>query len=149
VADVIVAPSGIDDVSNERIDLNWRSLASSPVRRASTVASEELVEPPVLEVSLDSSTRPSSAATDVSVIVVPLLEPEEEELLEDDEELEEEELDELDDEELEDELDEEELELDELEDEEELDEDELELDELLELPLLVNSSGPRSGAAPL
>ena len=119
--------------------LNWRSLASSPVRKASTVASEELVEPPVLEVSLDSSTRPSSAATEVSVSVVPVPEPEDE-LLEDDEELEE---DELEDEELEDE------ELDELDDEEELDEEELELDELLELPPLVYSSGPRSGAEPL
>jgi hypothetical protein len=102
----MVAPSGIAEVSKERIDLYWRSEASSPVRSALAVASEELVEPPVLEPSLDSSTRPSSAAIEVSVIVVAPLEPEleEDELLEDDDELEEDEL----------ELDEEDDELDEL-----------------------------------
>jgi hypothetical protein len=42
-------------------------LLSSPTRRALVVLLVESIEPPALEVSLDSSTQPSWAATEVKV----------------------------------------------------------------------------------
>jgi hypothetical protein len=66
----MVAPSGIDEVSNETTDLYWRSLVASPTRRALVVLAVESMEPPALEVSVDSSTQPSWAATEVKVTTV-------------------------------------------------------------------------------
>src|SRR6185436_2062429 len=70
VAERIVAPSGIGEVLKETTDLYWRSLVSSPTRRALVVVALPSIEPPALEVSDDSSTQPSWAATEVKVTTV-------------------------------------------------------------------------------
>src|SRR6478672_6922199 len=70
VTERMVAPSGIAEVSNETTDLYCLFLLSSPTRRALVEVSVALSEPPALEVSLDSSTQPSWAATEVKVVVI-------------------------------------------------------------------------------
>src|SRR5436305_13568586 len=70
VAERMVAPSGMAEVSKETTDLYCRFLLSSPTRRALVVVALASIEPPALEVSLDSSTQPSWAATEMKVVVV-------------------------------------------------------------------------------
>src|SRR5436305_3203911 len=69
VTERMVGPSGIAEVSKETTDLYCLFLLSSPTRRALVVVSVALIEPPALEVSVDSSTQPSWAATEVKVVV--------------------------------------------------------------------------------
>lgn len=59
VTDTIVAPSGIDEVSNETTVLYWRSRLLSPTRSALLVLVVALSEPPALVFSPDSSNQPS------------------------------------------------------------------------------------------
>src|SRR6187200_1885705 len=59
VAERIVAPSGIDEVSKETTALYCLSLLSSPTRRALVVVAAASIDPPTLVVSPDSSTQPS------------------------------------------------------------------------------------------
>src|SRR6185436_8683047 len=66
-AETIVAPSGIDEVSNETTVLYWCRVRSSPTRRALVLPALLSSEPPTPEVSDDSSTQPSCAAIDVRV----------------------------------------------------------------------------------
>src|SRR5262245_26116793 len=70
VAERIVAPSGIAEVSKETTVLYCLSLLSSPARRALVLVALSSSEPPALEVSVDSSTQPSWAAAEVKVTVV-------------------------------------------------------------------------------
>ena len=70
VTERIVAPSGIDEVSKETTDLYCLSWLSSPTRNALVVVAVPSMEPPALEVSVDSSTQPSWAATEVKVTTV-------------------------------------------------------------------------------
>ena len=63
-AEVIVAVSGIEEVSNETRLLYCSSTFVSPTRRAAVVLSVELPPPPMLPVSPLSQSRPSSAATE-------------------------------------------------------------------------------------
>src|SRR5690349_14570290 len=70
VADRMVAPSGMDEVSNETMLLYCSSASVSPTRRAIVVLSVELPPPPTLPVSPDSQMRPSCAATELNVTVV-------------------------------------------------------------------------------
>src|SRR5262245_60121953 len=67
VAERIVAPSGIDDVSKETTALYCLSLLSSPARRALVFEALASIDPPALVVSPDSSTQPSWPATEVKV----------------------------------------------------------------------------------
>src|SRR5262245_34755482 len=67
VAERIVAPSGIDEVSKETTVLYCLSLLSSPTRRALVVVAVASIEPPTFEVSVDSNTQPSCAAAEVKV----------------------------------------------------------------------------------
>src|SRR6476469_3688526 len=70
VTERMVAPSGIAEVSKETTALYCLFLLSSPTRRALVVAAVASIEPPTFEVSVDSSTQPSWAATERKVVVV-------------------------------------------------------------------------------
>src|SRR5688572_32382720 len=70
VAEMIVAPSGIDDVSNDTNDFTCWSLVVSPARSADVVDAVALTVPPAFDVSLLSVMRPSCAPTDVKVTVM-------------------------------------------------------------------------------
>jgi hypothetical protein len=50
--------------------LYWRSLVASPTRSALVVVAVESIEPPAFAASLDSSTQPSWAATEMRVTTV-------------------------------------------------------------------------------
>src|SRR5947199_5354289 len=69
VTERMVAPSGIAEVSKETTDLYCLFLLSSPTRNALVVVAAASIEPPALEVSVDSSTQPSWAAAEVKVSV--------------------------------------------------------------------------------
>ncbi len=64
VAEVMVAVSGMEEVSKETTLLYWVSSEKSPTRSEEVVLSVELRKPPTLEVSVDSPRRPSWAATE-------------------------------------------------------------------------------------
>src|SRR6185436_9316418 len=70
VAERIVAPSGIGEVSKETTALYCRSWLLSPTRSALVVVAVASIEPPTLVVSPDSSTQPSWAAIEVRVTTV-------------------------------------------------------------------------------
>src|SRR5436305_3154706 len=70
VAERMVAPSGIAEVSKETTALYWRLAPSSPTSKAPAALAVALSEPPALEVSPDSSTQPSWAAMEVKVLTV-------------------------------------------------------------------------------
>src|SRR5262245_37103642 len=69
VAERIVAPSGIAEVSKDTTVLYCLSLLSSPARRALVVVAVASIDPPTFVFSFDSSTQPSCAATEVRVTV--------------------------------------------------------------------------------
>src|SRR6185436_19207806 len=70
VTDTIVAPSGIDEVSNETTVLYCRSWLLSPTRSALLLLLLLLSEPPTLVFSPDSRTQPSSAPAEMKVTVM-------------------------------------------------------------------------------
>lgn len=59
VAETIVAPSGIDEVSKETTDLSCLFWLSSPTRNALVVLAVALIEPPALVVSPDNRLVPA------------------------------------------------------------------------------------------
>src|SRR6185369_328331 len=72
VAEVIVAVSGIEEVSKETRLLYCSSALVSPTRSEAVVLSVEFPPPPTLLVSPTSHSRPSSAATELKVTVTGL-----------------------------------------------------------------------------
>ena len=67
VTETIVALSGIAEVSKARMLRYCLSLPSSPIRSVLAFLPVVPMEPPVFDVSLDSRTQPSCAATEVNV----------------------------------------------------------------------------------